>query len=230
MAKGLYEKSFPRNNPSEGELGSGKATFSISFAGNNLVVKLGWKREMSEFGNSVESRAKNADQLAARKVSDEEAKPGQQEKPMPAKTQSKPPAIEKPKASDRKRSNVVSESAAKPTVPLKRGKNVTIKPKSDGVSYKGMFVSANPDGTATVRVTGEKKGGKSKVYLGMGKDGKPLARIDKKSLFRRHGHSPAGTGMKERFRGREGSKPSRRSQLLAKTGCERNRAVDETSS
>jgi len=52
--------------------------------------------------------------------------------------------------------------------------------------------------------------------------------IDKKSLFRRHGHLPAGTGLKERFHGGKGSNPSRRSQLQARTRFERNQAEDET--
>ncbi|MDD8052177.1 MAG: hypothetical protein PHG55_12610, partial [Verrucomicrobiota bacterium] len=57
-----------------------------------------------------------------------------------------------------------------------------------------------------------------------------MAAIDKKSLFRRHGHPPAGTGLKEHIHGGKGSKPRRRSQFLEKTGCERNQAVDETAS
>jgi len=41
--------------------------------------------------------------------------------------------------------------------------------------------------------------------------------MDKKTLFRRHGHPPAGTGLKERIHGAQSSKLSRRRQIRIRT-------------
>jgi len=53
----------------------------------------------------------------------------------------------------------------------------------------------------------------------------PRERIDKKSLFRRHGHPAAGTDLKGRFHGGNVAESGWRCQIRLQTGFERNQGA-----
>ena len=53
-------------------------------------------------------------------------------------------------------------------------------------------------------------------------------RVDKKSLFRRHGHPPAGTGLNERFHGGNVAESGRWRQVRLQTRIERIQDAGKT--
>jgi len=55
-----------------------------------------------------------------------------------------------------------------------------------------------------------------------------LMDIDKKSLFRRHGHPPAGTGLNERFHGGNVAESGRWRQVRLQTRIERIQGAGKT--